>query len=435
MFSTMSPRLHTTGGGVGIVLKNNIKAKIQAHESYGSFEHLELELRATKYFVRLIVLYRPPSSDVSLFFDEFASYLAHIVTASGYLLIVGDFNFHVDSQNNAGRRFTGLLHSFNLRQHVNDSTHKNGHTLDLVITREEQSFIQNLLVFDPALSDHFMIRCNLDFGKNVAQDQMLSFRRLRAIDMYKFSSDLEESALIKSPLNDDLSLVIDQFNSTLQSMIDNHAPIIRRSVTLRPYASWFTDEIKVAKRKRRKLERQWRAHNTEANHLLYTEHSREVNDLIRCAKENQFSSIIESNQGDQKILFKAVNNFLYRKPIVLYPSVGLDMAIAEKFKSFFIDKIRRIRDSLPVHSTGFPNVPYLDNSATQFPSCEFATFQRVSTDFIANFIKSSRVKTCALDPLPASVVAKCLPRLLPVITNIVNRSLDEALIPNCIKIA
>ena len=100
---------------------------------------------------------------------------------------------------------------------------------------------------------------------------MLSFRRLSVIDMYKFSSDLEESALIRSPLNDDLSLVIDQFNSTLQSMIDNHAPIIRRSVTLPPYAPWFTDEIKVAKRKRRKLERRWRAHNTEANHLLYTD--------------------------------------------------------------------------------------------------------------------------------------------------------------------
>ena len=71
--------------------------------------------------------------------------------------------------------------------------------------------------------------------------------------MYKFSSDLEDSVLIRSPLNDDLSLAFDQFNSTLQSMIDNHAPIIRRSVTLRPYAPWFTDKIKVAKRKRRKL--------------------------------------------------------------------------------------------------------------------------------------------------------------------------------------
>ena len=93
---------------------------------------------------------------MSLFFDEFASYLAHIVTASGYFMIAGDFNFHVDSQNNAGRRFTG--HSFNLRQHVNDSTHKTSLSLE---RNNLSSRISR--VFDPAFSDHFMIRCNLDF--------------------------------------------------------------------------------------------------------------------------------------------------------------------------------------------------------------------------------------------------------------------------------
>ena len=79
----------------------------------------------------------------------------------------------------------------------------------------------------------------------------------------------------------------------------------------------------------------------------------------------------------------------------------------------------------------------MDNSATQSLPCEFATFQPVSTDLIANFIKSSRVKTCTLDPLPTSVLTKCLPRLLPVITDtcIVNRSLDEAFIPNSLKTA
>ena len=97
--------------------------------------------------------------------------------------------------------------------------------------------------------------------------------------------------------------------------------------------------------------------------------------------------------------------------------------------------MRLIRDSLPVHITGIQSDLYLDNSATQSWSCEFATFQRVSTDLIANFIKSSRVKTCALDPLPASVLTKYLPRLLPVITDIVNRSLDEAFIPNWFKTA
>ena len=56
-----------------------------------------------KCFAHFIFLYHLPSSDVSLFFDEFANYLAHIVTVSGYLLIVGHFNLHVDSQNHAGR--------------------------------------------------------------------------------------------------------------------------------------------------------------------------------------------------------------------------------------------------------------------------------------------------------------------------------------------
>ena len=45
------------------------------------------------------------------------------------------------------------------------------------------------------------------------------------------------------------------------------------------------------------------------------------------------------------------------------------------------------------------------------------------------------MKTCALDPLPASVLTKCLPRLLSVITDIVNRFLDEALIPNSLTTA
>ena len=57
------------------------------------------------------------------------------------------------------------------------------------------------------------------------------------------------------------------------------------------------------------------------------------------------------------------------------------------------------------------------------------SFQRVSIDQIANFIKSSRVKTCSLDPLPASVITNCLSILLPVVTDIVSFSLEDASLP------
>lgn len=84
---------------------------------------------------------------------------------------------------------------------------------------------------------------------------MLSFQHLVAIEMDNFSSHLKDSMLIRTPLNDDFSLAINQFSSTFQSIMDNHAPIIRRSITFRPNVTWFIDEIKAAKTKGRKLVR------------------------------------------------------------------------------------------------------------------------------------------------------------------------------------
>ena len=155
MFSTMSLDYIILVAGLALFSRIISRPKFK-HMNPITLSNILSWNSGLRSILSLIVLYLPPSSDVPLFFDEFASYLAYIVMASGYLLIVGDFNFHVDSQNNAGRRFTG--HSFNLRQHVNDSTHKTSLSLE---RNNLSSRISR--VFDPAFSDHFMIRCNLDF--------------------------------------------------------------------------------------------------------------------------------------------------------------------------------------------------------------------------------------------------------------------------------
>ena len=48
---------------------------------------------------------------------------------------------------------------------------------------------------------------------------------------------------------------IDHYNSTLRSIADKHAPLKERIITVRPKNKWMTDEIKVAKAYRRKLEK------------------------------------------------------------------------------------------------------------------------------------------------------------------------------------
>ena len=70
-----------------------------------------------------------------------------------------------------------------------------------------------------------------------------------------------------------------------------------------------------------------------------------------------------------------------------------------------------------------------------FHKCEFLFFQPVTQDQVSKLINSSTIKSCDLDPIPAVMLKKCWPVIAPVITEVVNRSLDCAIMPEMLKIA
>ena len=76
----------------------------------------------------LVVVYRPPYSEAHpitprVFFEEFSSYLETIILSPESLILTGDYNFHVDVEDNLdARAFLDLLASMGLKQHVNVPT-------------------------------------------------------------------------------------------------------------------------------------------------------------------------------------------------------------------------------------------------------------------------------------------------------------------------
>ena len=52
------------------------------------------------------------------------------------------------------KHFAHMLGAFDLKQYVNGISHNDGHTLDLVITRSEDSIVRKIWIRDPAISDH-----------------------------------------------------------------------------------------------------------------------------------------------------------------------------------------------------------------------------------------------------------------------------------------
>ena len=71
------------------------------------------------------------------------------------LLIVGDFNHHVeDTSDSEACRFNNVIDSFRLTQHVADSTHRSGHTLDLMLSKSQDSFVLSTCSVDHGFPDH-----------------------------------------------------------------------------------------------------------------------------------------------------------------------------------------------------------------------------------------------------------------------------------------
>ena len=94
----------------------------------------------------------------------------------------------------------------------------------------------------------------------------------------------------------DLVPLVENFETTLTSLLDTHAPIKKRTITLRPYAPGYNDSIDDETKKRRRLERRWRKLGLSADRQLYITQCGIVNDMIRDAKSVYYSTIIAANE-------------------------------------------------------------------------------------------------------------------------------------------
>jgi len=56
---------------------------------------------------------------------------------------------------------------------------------------------------------------------------------------------------------------------TLAQALDWHAPLRTKAIPSRPLVPWFNEEIKVAKREKRKAERKWRHTSSSEDMLAY----------------------------------------------------------------------------------------------------------------------------------------------------------------------
>jgi len=99
--------------------------------TFSTFEAVAASAHPAGFNATVVAVYRPGSrSMMQSFFNDFSDLLERLTTLSAPLMIVGDFNIHVDDSTDihAGK-LHDIIASHSLHQHVTSSTHTQGHTL------------------------------------------------------------------------------------------------------------------------------------------------------------------------------------------------------------------------------------------------------------------------------------------------------------------
>ena len=257
-----------------------------------------------------------------------------------------------------------------------------------------------------------------------------NYRNLKVVNTDQLRKDLRDSELCTNPPSS-LDVMIGCYNTTLTDILNRHAPLKTRTVTVRRRLPWFNEDIREAKRARRRAEKRWRRTRSSSDFECYKKCRNRVTYLLNNARTAFYKDFIEENSGDQGKLFRATKRLLRQDSGVQFPPHDDEYLLANAMGNFFVKKVSDIRLDLDVAARGSSGSSKYDFDRPVRES--FSEFKLLNDDDVLELVKKCAKKHCALDPMPTPLVAECMDVLLPVIKQMINQSLETASFPDSWK--
>ena len=266
-------------------------------------------------------IYRPLSSSKSLFYEEFGLLLTNLGTdAVDRLIICGDFNLPGTSPDMIDNGVAELLNSTSFTQLVksptrHDSRHNRVSLLDLIITPSSSRLVTGTSVVSyHEISDHDPTLANLNTKRFKSPQRTYHYRNIKSIDLELFERNILSSSLFTSP-DPTVDSYANQMETELTSILDKVAPLKTGHRTgHRKAENWLSPEAVDAKKRRRRLERRWKASNAEPDRLAYRAACSSANKLIKKSFAGSNLGRINEASKNPKRFWTSIKSILHSSP-------------------------------------------------------------------------------------------------------------------------
>ena len=384
-------------------------------------------------------IYRPPSSSKPLFFEEFGLLLTNLGTdAVDRLLICGDFNLPGTSPDKIDSGLAELLESTSFTQFVNsptrhDSHHLTSSLLDLIITPSPSNLVSaTSVVSSHEISDHDLALANLNTKRLKSPQRTYQYRNIKDIDLQSFQHNILSSSLVSDP-DPTVDGYADQMESVITSALDRAAPLKtgRRSGP-RKAKNWLSPDAIEAKKRRRRLERRWKASNAEPDRLAYRAACSTTNKLITHSRAASNLKCINEASSHPKRLWGTIKSLLHSSPPSEQLSPSVSQPLANSLASFFLQKILTLKNSISSKLHGSPS-PFDFDQPHQDEL--LSNFTPVTPTEVTQLLHSMSNKSSPLDYVPTSLLKSCADTFSIIISHLANLSFKQGTFPSKFKLA
>ena len=224
-----------------------------------------------------VVYHPPPSSktpgNVADLYAELENLFYDASLSATPTVVLGDFNMHYDDAKQS-EPLRMLLRSFNLIQHVDVATHQCGHTLDLVITHDDEDLLSSVTVTPDSLSDHHRVEVKLNAYIPPPRTSTICRRSFKRTDINALAGDITAACAAMcectAVTGHSAEQLTSRYDARLVECLDKHAPLRKiRICTNNSPNPWYDDDIEEARLKRKTCEKTWRHSKLEIHRQIY----------------------------------------------------------------------------------------------------------------------------------------------------------------------
>lgn len=381
--------------------------------------------------VIVIGVYRPPCyENVKSFFEKMYSLLSkYLHNKNKHLLMVGDFNIDLLTNNSVTERFKDLMNEFNLMQYIDSPTRVTGSSstlIDHVICNADRRLLQ-VEVVGTGLSDHFGQMINfsthtVSLNEHNVKRKTVTLRDTCIDNLNSLNFLLSKETWNLSDNNSNSSTQFTKFLNIFNYNLSLTCPLKNNNTKKKKYTKcWVTKGIRVSSQMLKELDMLKRQNKSTEFIEYYKTYKKIYRKVIKIAKSQYMYKKLNTSNNVSKDAWKIIDADRKGKPVHFPSDMPSPDCLNDYFANLGNEKQALITEPFP--------------QSTSDVNCT-STLRLNPTDpaEIFNIIMNLKNSNSAgYDGITHRIIRHCAKLICKPLSELVNLSLEKGLFPPELK--